>query len=77
MTVHIMFDTLCDSLLKLMRRCMKITAIEQKYGSDLVFIDCKDVKLQLQDKNIVIGKNTRKALKELTAEQQKQVMLGI
>ena len=76
-TVHIMYDTLCDSLLKLMRRFMKITAIEKKYGSDLVGIDCKDVKLQLQDKDIVIGKNTRKVLKELTAEQQKQVMLGI
>lgn len=40
-------------------------------------INCKDVKLQLADKDIVIGDSTRKALRELSAEQQRHTMLGI
>ena len=52
--VHIMYDSLCDILLKPMRRFMKEQAIEKKYGHDLVSVECKDVKLQLQDRDLVI-----------------------
>ena len=45
---------------------MKPDAVEGKYGSELVTIDCKDIKLQLQEDDLVIGTRTRKALKKLT-----------
>ena len=75
--VHIMYDSLCDSLLKLMRRFMQAHVIDKKFGSDLISIDCKSVKIQLQDKELVIGINTRKVLKELPSDQQKHALLGI
>ena len=45
--VQIMYDSLCDILLKLKRRFMKKHAIEKKYGCDLASVECKYVKLQL------------------------------
>ena len=60
--VHIMYDSLCDILLKLMRRFMKEHAIEKRYGCDLASVECKDVKL-------VMGSDIRRALKELTPDQ--------
>ena len=50
---------------------MKGQAVEKRYGSDLTSIECQDVKLQLPDKSIVIGKGAREALVKLTSEQQK------
>ena len=50
---------------------MKGQAVEKRYGSDLTSIECQDVKLQLPDKSIVIGKGPREA------EQQRQALLGI
>ena len=52
-------------------------AIGNKYGSDLTLIECTDVKLQLPEKDIVIGTDVRKALKNLTHDQQEYAMLGI
>ena len=75
--VHILYDTLCESLLKLLRRFMQADAVGRKYGSELVTIDCKDVKLQLQEDDLVIGTRTRKALKKLTSDQQKHLILGV
>ena len=45
---------------------MQAHVIDKKFGSDLISIsiDCKSVKLQLQDKELVIGSNTKKVLKE-------------
>ena len=56
---------------------MKADAVKGKYGSELVTIDCKDVKLQLQEDDLVIGTRTRKALKKLTSDQQKHFILGV
>ena len=75
--IHIKYDSLCDSLLKLMKRFMQAHVIDKKFGSELISIDCKNVKLQLQDKELVIGSNTRKVLKELPCDQQKHALLGI
>ena len=75
--VHILYDTLCESLLKLLRRFMKPDAVEGKYGSELVTIDCKDIKLRLQEDDLVIGTRTRKALKKLTLGQQERFILGV
>ena len=74
---HIMYDSMCDILVRLLRRFMKGQAVEKRYGSDLTSIECHDVKLQLPDKSIVIGKGAREALVKLTSEQQRQALLGI
>ena len=60
-----------------MRRFMKEHAIEKKYGYDMASVECKDVKLQLQDKDLFIGCGTRRALKELTPDQQRHALLWI
>ena len=67
--IHIMYDSMCDILVRLLRRFMKGQAVEKRYGSDLTSIECQDVKLQLPDKSIVIGKGAREALVKLTYEQ--------
>ena len=75
--IHIMYDSMCDILVRLLRRFMKGQAVEKRYGSDLTSIECQDVKLQLPVKSIVIGKGARAALVKLTSEQQRQALLGI
>ena len=75
--IHIMYGSMCDILVRLLRRFMKGRAVEKRYGSDLTSIECQDVKLQLPDKSIVIGKGAREALVKLTSEQQRQALLGI
>ena len=75
--IHIMCDSMCDILVRLLRRLMKGLAVEKRYGSDLTSIECQDVKLQLPDKSVVIGKGAREALVKLTSEQQRQALLGI
>ena len=75
--IHIMYNSMCDILVRLLRRFMKGQAVEKRYGSDLTSIECQDVQLQLPDKSIVIGKGAREALVKLTSEQQRQALLGI
>ena len=72
-----MYGSMYDILVRLLRRFMKGQAVEKRYGSDLTSIECQDVKLQLPDKSIVIGKGAREALVKLTSEQQRQALLGI
>ena len=45
-----------------MRRFLKPTALEGKFGATLRSVSCEDVKLQLTDNELVIGDQTRKAL---------------
>ena len=56
---------------------MKADAVEGKYGSELTTIDCKDINLQLQEDDLVIGTRTRKALKKLTHGRQERFILGV
>ena len=48
---------------------LKAETMDNKYGSDLISID--SAKYQLPDKEIVIGDTTKKALRDLTVDQQK------
>ena len=75
--IHVVYDNMCDTLLKLMRRFMKPQTTEKKYGAELVSIQCTDTKLQLVDKELTIGDATRKALATLQSDKQKHAMLGI
>ena len=56
--IHVVYDSLCDILLKLMRRFLKLQAAEKKYGAELASIECTNTKLQLADKEMVIGDGT-------------------
>ena len=53
------------------------SAIGKKCGCDLASIECKDIELQLSDKDIAIGVDTRKSCKDSSHDQQKYAMLGI
>ena len=64
--IHILYGCICDILVKLMRRFLIADAIEQKYGSNFTTIECSRRKLQLLDKELVIGDSTRQAFKDLT-----------
>ena len=76
-TVHILYDSMCDVLEKLMRRFMKMEELERKYGPELASIKCKDVNNHLADKDIVIGDEARKELSKLSDDQKRKVMLGV
>ena len=77
LVIHMVYDSLCDILLKLMRRFSKPQTTEKKYGAELASIECTNTKLQLADKEMVIGDGTWKALNVLQAEKQKRSMLGM
>ena len=47
LVIHVVYDSLCDILLKLMRRCLKPQATEKKYEAELASIECANTKLQL------------------------------
>ena len=72
--MHILYDSLCDILVKILR-FLKPQTMDNKYGSDLTSIDC--AKYQLPDKEIFIGDTTRKALRDLAVDQQKGAYLGM
>ena len=60
-----------------MRRFLKPTALEGKFGATLGSASCEDVKLQLTDNELVIGDQTRKALACLNPAKQRLAILGI
>ena len=56
--IHVVYDNMCDTLLKLMRKFMKLQTTEKKCGAELVSIQCTDTKLQLVDKELIFGDAT-------------------
>ena len=76
-TIHLVYDSMCLTLLKVMRRLLKPTALEGKFGATLGSVSCEDVKLQLTDNELVIGDQTRKALACLNPAKQRLGILGI
>ena len=75
--IHVVYDNMCDTLLKLMMRFMKPQTTEKKYGAELVSIQCTDTKLQLVDKELINGDATQKALAALQSDKQIHAMIGI
>ncbi len=76
-TIHIVYDSMCQNLLKTMRRFLKGSSLEGKYGVELVDIPCSDVKLQLSYSELNIGDHTQNAIRKLKSEKQKSILLGI
>ena len=72
--VHIVYDSMCELLLKVLNRLLKTV---DSRGRELVSVDCKDTKNQLDDQHLMIGDAARRNLKSLPAEVQKRVLLGI
>ena len=66
--VHILYDSLCDILMKLLRRFIKPRGLENKYGSDLAFVDC--TMFQLPEKR-------NGYWRKHTADQQKIALPGM
>ena len=52
--VHILYDNLCNILIKFLRRLINPQGLDNKYGSDLASVD--STKFQLPGKEIVMGK---------------------
>ena len=53
---------------------MKLQITEKKYGAELVSIQCTDAKLQLVDKELIIGDATQKALATLQTNKNMQCL---
>ena len=73
-TIHLAYDSMCLTLLKVMRRFLKPTALEGKYGAALGSVSCVDVKLQLGYNET---NQTRQALACLNPAKQRLAILGI
>ena len=60
-----------------MRMFLKPRGVESRYGSDLASVECRNVKLQLANKEILIGKSALNSPRDLTPDQQKRALLGM
>lgn len=76
-TVHLVYDLMCQTLTKLMRRFLKSDAMKGKYGTELSKLPCEDIQLRLADEDIVMGDHSRDVLQRLNKEKQRSVMLGV
>jgi len=75
--VHILYDKMCEFLLKLMSEYREKSAYESLCGSKMQDVDCGRSN-QLPDSEIVIGDPAKKTLLALLKpDHQKSVMLGI
>ena len=60
-TIHVVYDSICHNLIKVMRRCLKASSLSGKYDKELTgtIIPCQDVKLQLSESELNIVQSTR------------------
>ena len=75
--MHILYDSLCDILKKLMGGFSNHRLLKASMDHDLASVECRNVQLQLANKEILIRESTLKALKDVTADQQKRALLGM
>ena len=68
-TVHVVYDAMRLTLLKLMRRFVQADQLEDVQGSALQSVSCQSIKAQLPDGELVIGDNTWKYLKQTNRKQ--------
>ena len=76
-TVHVVYDAMRLTLLKLMRRFVQADQLKDVHGSALQSVSCQGIKDRLPDGELVIGYNTRKYLTLLKADKQKAALLGM
>ena len=76
-TVHVVYDAMRLTLLKLMRRFVQADQLKDVHGSALQSVSCQGIKDQLPDGELAIGDNTRKYLALLKPDKQKAALLGM
>ena len=76
-SVHVVYDAMRLTLLKLMRRFVQADQLKDVHGSALQSVSCEGIKDQLPDGELVIGDNTRKYLALLKPDKQKAALLGM
>ena len=76
-TVHVVYDAMRLTLLKLMRRFVQADQLKDVHGSALQSVSCQGIKDRLPDGELVIGDNTRKYLAMLKPDKQKAALLGM
>ena len=78
-TIHMVYDSMCQTLLKVMRRYLRTSVLEGKYGSELATIPSAsgDISAQVKDKDIVMGDKTKEALGLLKPDKQKVAIIGM
>ena len=76
-TVHVVYDAMRLTLLKLMRRFVQADQLKDVHGSPLQSVSCQGIKDRLPDGELVISNNTRKYLALLKPDKQKAALLGM
>ena len=71
LTVHVVYDAMHLTLLKLMRRFFQADQLKDVHGSALQSVSCQDIKDRFPDGELVIGNNKRKYLALLKPDKQK------
>ena len=71
------YESICHNLLKVMRRLIKASSLDDKYDKELTIIPYQNFKLQLSDSDWTLAIETWKALDQLKSEKQKSALLGI
>ena len=75
-TIHLLYSSMCSTLLKLLLRFIKPEVVDGKHGRDLASISTNS-NHQLTDKDLDIGDGTRKALAVLKPDQQRSPLLAM
>ena len=57
-TIHVVYDAMCLTLLKLMRKFVQADQLKDAHGSALQSVSCQGIKDQLPNGELVIGDNT-------------------
>ena len=76
-TVHVVYDAMSLTLLKLMRRFVQADQLKDVHGSALQSVSCQGIKDHFPDGELVIGDNTRNYLALLKPDKQKAAHLGL
>ena len=76
-TVHVVYNAMHLSFLKIMGRFFQADQLKDVHGLALQSVSCQDIKDRLPDGELVIGNNTRKYLALLKPDKRKAALLGM
>ena len=76
-TIHMVYDMMCRTLIKLMCRFLKSDTVKGKWGSDLPKLPCDHVGEQLNDADVAIGDRARGILRLLKKDKERGFVLGV
>ena len=76
-TVHMVYDAIRLTLLKLMRKFVQADQLKDVHVCALQSVSCQGIKDQPPDGELLIGDNTRKYLALLKPNKQKAAFLGM